>query len=79
MPLLTERVVRLALAQTACWRELGMVVPVAVNVSPTDLVGDELVDLLAEVLRDHGLPPARSRSRSRSESSPTGSRRPNAR
>ena len=34
-----------------------MVVPVAVNVSPTDLVGDELVDLLAEGLRDYDLPP----------------------
>ena len=57
MPLLTERVVRLAVAQTACWREQGMVVPVAINVSPTDLVGDELVDLLTDVLHDHDIPP----------------------
>ncbi|MCU1656920.1 MAG: GGDEF-domain containing protein [Pseudonocardiales bacterium] len=56
MPLLTERVVTLALDQMARWRELGMTVPVAVNVSPTDLVGHRLTDLIASGLRHRGLP-----------------------
>ena len=42
MPALTERVIDLALAQIADWRDEGMTVPVAVNISPTDLVGSEL-------------------------------------
>ncbi|MEO3937998.1 EAL domain-containing protein [Dermatophilaceae bacterium Soc4.6] len=57
MPLLTERVVDLALAQIACWRDAGMTVQVAVNVAPTDLTGSELPRVVARGLLQHDLPP----------------------
>ncbi|WP_141846849.1 putative bifunctional diguanylate cyclase/phosphodiesterase [Lapillicoccus jejuensis] len=57
MPRLTERVVDLALAQIARWRDEGMSVPVAVNISPTDLTGSELPCVVARGLRAHDLPP----------------------
>ena len=46
MYLLTDRVITLALAQMAAWRADGLVVPVAVNVSLTDLLGGRLVHLV---------------------------------
>ncbi|HEX4727446.1 MAG TPA: EAL domain-containing protein [Jatrophihabitans sp.] len=46
MYLLTDRVLTLALAQMAAWRADGLVVPVAVNVSLTDLLGGRLVHLV---------------------------------
>ena len=42
MHMITERVLTLALQQIAAWREQGLRVPVAVNVSPSDLVGGRL-------------------------------------
>jgi diguanylate cyclase (GGDEF)-like protein len=56
MPQLTARVVSLAVAQLVQWRNDGINVPVAVNVSPTDLVGDDLPDLVAQKLAQHDLP-----------------------
>jgi diguanylate cyclase (GGDEF)-like protein len=56
MHLLTDRVVSMALAQMAAWREQGLNVPVAVNVSLTDLLGGRLADLVLSGLRDHALP-----------------------
>jgi diguanylate cyclase (GGDEF)-like protein len=56
MPLLTERVVTLALRQMAAWRDQGMPVPVAVNVSPTDLADSRLTELVRRGLRDYDLP-----------------------
>lgn len=56
MPQLTARVVSLALAQMAAWRDQGLHIPVAVNISPTDLIGDDLVDVVAGELADHDLP-----------------------
>jgi diguanylate cyclase (GGDEF)-like protein len=56
MPLLTERVVSLALKQMASWRDEGMNVPVAVNIAPTDLTSSALADVIAEGLREHDLP-----------------------
>jgi EAL domain-containing protein (putative c-di-GMP-specific phosphodiesterase class I) len=56
MPLLTERVVRLALEQMARWRAVGLEVPVAVNIAPTDLIGDRLPTVLGECLREYSLP-----------------------
>jgi EAL domain-containing protein (putative c-di-GMP-specific phosphodiesterase class I) len=50
MPLLTERVVRMALAQAARWRDEGLTVPVAVNIAPTDLTSNDLIDLVEQVL-----------------------------
>ncbi len=57
MPLLTERVISLALAQIACWRDAGMTVQVAVNIAPTDLTGSELPFVVARGLRHYDLPP----------------------
>jgi diguanylate cyclase (GGDEF)-like protein len=57
MPLLTERVVSLALAQIARWRDQDMSVSVAVNIAPTDLTGSELPLVVARGLREHDLPP----------------------
>ncbi|HTZ44379.1 MAG TPA: EAL domain-containing protein, partial [Jatrophihabitans sp.] len=56
MHLLTDRVVSMALAQMAAWRELGLTVPVAVNVSLTDLLGGQLADLVLNGLRNYALP-----------------------
>lgn len=56
MPMLTERVITLALQQMAAWRDLGLHVPVAVNISPTDLGDHRLTDLASEKLREHDLP-----------------------
>jgi diguanylate cyclase (GGDEF)-like protein len=56
MHLLTERVITLALNQMATWRDLGMYLPVAVNISPTDLVGGRLVPVVTAGLRRHNLP-----------------------
>jgi EAL domain-containing protein (putative c-di-GMP-specific phosphodiesterase class I) len=56
MPLLTERVVSLALGQIRQWSDQGLHIPVAVNVSPTDLAGRRLTGLLASGLAAHGVP-----------------------
>ena len=56
MPMLTARVVSLALDQIARWRDQGMDIPVAVNVSPTDLAGDELTEHLAQALDHYQVP-----------------------
>ena len=57
MPLLTERVVTLALEQMVRWREMGIEVPIAVNVSPTDLADDRLTRLVRKGLQRHRIPP----------------------
>ncbi len=51
MPLLTAKVLELAIAQSTEWRGLGIDLPVAVNVSPTDLAGDKLVEVIDRLLR----------------------------
>jgi diguanylate cyclase (GGDEF)-like protein len=56
MPALTARVIQLALAEMETWRAAGIEVPVAVNVSPTDLLGADLPDLVATELAARGLP-----------------------
>jgi diguanylate cyclase (GGDEF)-like protein len=56
MPMLTERVLTLALDQMAAWRDVGLHVPVAVNISPTDLTDDRLTELVSSQLRHHDLP-----------------------
>ena len=58
MPLLTARVVELAIAQAVSWRDLGIDLPVAVNISTTDLIGDELVEVIATLLARHRLDPS---------------------
>jgi diguanylate cyclase (GGDEF)-like protein len=57
MALLTRRVVELAVTQAVVWRDLGLELPVAVNVSPTDLVDETLVEGIAGLLNDHELDP----------------------
>jgi predicted signal transduction protein with EAL and GGDEF domain len=58
MPLLTERVISLALAQMAAWRDAGMYVPIAVNVSPSDLIGERLTEVIIAGLESYSLPAA---------------------
>jgi EAL domain-containing protein (putative c-di-GMP-specific phosphodiesterase class I) len=55
MARLTDRVLDLALAQVAGWRRAGLVVRVAVNLSPTDLADKTLPLRIAEKLKHHGV------------------------
>ncbi len=57
MPQITERVVALALHQLTQWRAMGLDIPVAVNVSVSDLAGGRLINLVRSVLADRDLPP----------------------
>src|SRR5262249_48949087 len=54
---LTARVLELALAQVAEWRRGGILLPVAVNLTATDLLDAELPDQVGEALRRKDLPP----------------------
>ncbi|UQX87896.1 EAL domain-containing protein [Jatrophihabitans telluris] len=58
MPQLTERVITVALDQLVAWRESGLIVQVAVNVSVTDLAGTRLIDLVRSGLQARSLPAA---------------------
>ncbi|WP_323748937.1 bifunctional diguanylate cyclase/phosphodiesterase [Streptomyces sp. PR69] len=57
MPHLTEYVLETALAQVARWREQGLTVPVAVNVSPRDVHTPGFAGAVAARLARHGVPP----------------------
>jgi EAL domain-containing protein (putative c-di-GMP-specific phosphodiesterase class I) len=57
MPMITERVLAMALRQMAQWRGMGMHVPIAVNISPTDLADDRLIGLMRTALRRHEIEP----------------------
>jgi diguanylate cyclase (GGDEF)-like protein len=57
MPLLTEYVLDTALSQVAQWREMGLDVPVAVNVSPRDVHSPGFAGLVAARLARHQVPP----------------------
>ncbi|WP_223183238.1 MULTISPECIES: bifunctional diguanylate cyclase/phosphodiesterase [unclassified Streptomyces] len=56
MPHLTEYVLETALAQVARWRAQGIVVPVAVNVSPRDVHTPGFAGAVAARLARHGVP-----------------------
>jgi diguanylate cyclase (GGDEF)-like protein len=56
MHLLTEHVLTLSLQQMAKWREQGLDVMVAANVSLSDLVGGRLRTLVSAGLREYGVP-----------------------
>lgn len=58
MPHLTEYVLETALAQVATWRSCGLMVPVAVNVSPRDVHSPGFAGAVAARLARHGVPPA---------------------
>ncbi|SEO70250.1 diguanylate cyclase (GGDEF) domain-containing protein [Actinacidiphila rubida] len=57
MPQLTEYVLDTALAQIARWREAGIDVPVAVNVSPRDVHSPGFAGAVAARLAHHRVPP----------------------
>jgi diguanylate cyclase (GGDEF)-like protein len=57
MPMITDRVLTLALGQMAKWRGMGMHVPIAVNVSPNDLADDRLTTLLRTALQRNEISP----------------------
>jgi diguanylate cyclase (GGDEF)-like protein len=57
MPALTERVIMMALEQIALWRATGLHLPVAVNISPTDLTSGSLIAVIAAGLHAHKVPP----------------------
>jgi predicted signal transduction protein with EAL and GGDEF domain len=54
---MTYRVLEAAGRQYARWRREGIVLPIAVNVSPTSLVQDELVDRVAELVQEWDFTP----------------------
>jgi diguanylate cyclase (GGDEF)-like protein len=56
MPHLTEYVLETALAQVARWRSQGLMVPVAVNVSPRDVHTPGFAGAVAARLARHGVP-----------------------
>ncbi|MFB6982457.1 putative bifunctional diguanylate cyclase/phosphodiesterase [Streptomyces scopuliridis] len=56
MPHLTEYVLEMALAQVARWRSQGLMVPVAVNVSPRDVHTPGFAGAVAARLARHGVP-----------------------
>ncbi|MCF3961217.1 putative bifunctional diguanylate cyclase/phosphodiesterase [Streptomyces fuscigenes] len=58
MPHLTEYVLETALAQVARWRSQGLMVPVAVNVSPRDVHTPGFAGAVAARLARHGVPPS---------------------
>lgn len=55
---LTHWVLRTAVAQCAQWRAAGHDLGVSVNLSPAVLGGPTLVDVVREVIAEHGLPPS---------------------
>ena len=53
-----EWVLRTACAQNVAWQKAGHPsIPISVNLSPRQLVREDIVDLVAEVLRESGLAP----------------------
>jgi len=53
--MLTEWVLRKSIAQARNWRESGLELPVAVNLSGRDLLNDKLPYLLMQILRENEL------------------------
>jgi diguanylate cyclase (GGDEF)-like protein len=56
MPRLTDYVLESALGQVARWRSAGLIVPVAVNVSPRDVHAPGFAGAVAARLARHGVP-----------------------
>lgn len=56
--LLTEWGLRTAVRQLATWRDRGCEVAIAVNLSTSDLLNKRLPQLVATLLREHGVPAA---------------------
>jgi diguanylate cyclase (GGDEF)-like protein len=56
MRLLTARVLGMAADQAASWRSAGLAVPIAVNISASNLLDVELPDQVFDLLASRGLP-----------------------
>lgn len=56
--LVTTRVLALALAQARAWHDLGLHVPVSVNVTAADLLDPDFLPALRAGLAEHGVAPA---------------------
>lgn len=56
MPAVTRFALRRAVEQCAAWREAGRDIKVSINVSPSNLLDDDFVAMVASGLRHHGLP-----------------------
>ncbi|MGQ0835656.1 MAG: putative bifunctional diguanylate cyclase/phosphodiesterase [Gammaproteobacteria bacterium] len=54
---LTSWVIGAAIKQAAEWRQAGLEIDVAVNLSAPDILDATLADEVLRVLRDHGMPP----------------------
>jgi diguanylate cyclase (GGDEF)-like protein len=54
---LTDRVLRLAVTQARSWLDAGLLVPVAVNLSPRCLLDTSLLERVRRLLTEHELPP----------------------
>lgn len=52
-----NRTINLALEQIRCWRDQGLTLSVAVNLSTTNLLDLDLVSTIDRLLQTHGLPP----------------------
>lgn len=55
---LTHQVIDTALAQALRWHDAGLFVPVAINLSMTNLLDVRFVDQLVDLLEQHRLPPS---------------------
>ena len=64
MNALTQLVLDAAVRQLATWRDAGLDISVAVNLSASDLLDESLAERIAGLLAEHGVRPARSSSRS---------------
>jgi EAL domain-containing protein (putative c-di-GMP-specific phosphodiesterase class I) len=54
----TQRVLEMAMAQQAEWHRLGLVLPLAVNVSAVNLLEPDFCERVVDGLCRHGLPPS---------------------
>ena len=64
MNAVTRLVLDAAVAQLADWREAGLDITVAVNLSASDLLDESLAERIAGLLAEHTSRPARWSSRS---------------
>jgi diguanylate cyclase (GGDEF)-like protein len=55
---ITAFVLSAALTQCAIWHSTGRPLTVAVNISTTDLLNGQFVDLVSDLLKRHGVPPS---------------------
>jgi diguanylate cyclase (GGDEF)-like protein len=54
---LTEWVIQAAMRQCAAWREIGLKLPISVNLSARNLLDPKLPDRIKTLIREHGIAP----------------------